>query len=239
MGYTKFCSLFLAVSLLFAAKGSRADDAKGAEPAGEGASDELDFEFTEEEVEAAALEEDDGDSAGWKLGLAPRVGLDIPTSKLKPFVVAGLELDVFLPVLDNKLVMALDASFTYPRYEGSGNDLQVGGDYEYEIKVLEIKSALDVIYRFLDDTHRFIPFLGAGFAFQYLRTLETSSFEPGENVEHGPSFGFEVLGGLDFRLGPGYLLLDTRFVFTNMDYQLTRDSNAGNVTMGLGYRFIF
>jgi opacity protein-like surface antigen len=183
----------------------------------------------------------DSGSGGWRFGLAPRVGLDIPTSKLKPFVAAALEIDVFLPVLDNRLVLALDFSFTYPREEGGGTDPRVpGGTYDWEVKVLELKWALDVIWRFLDDTHALTPFVGLGPAVQYLRTAQTTSIDgAGENTERGAEFGFEILGGLDWRLGPGYLFGDVRFVLTDLDHRFTGDTNAGNVTICAGYRFVF
>jgi opacity protein-like surface antigen len=178
---------------------------------------------------------------GWRFGLAPRVGLDIPTSKLGPFVSAALEFDVFLPVLDNRLVLALDFSFTYPREEGSGQDPRVpGGSYDWETKVLEFKWAIDVIWRFLDDTHALTPFVGLGPAVQYLRTAQTTSIDgAGENTEKSAEFGFEVLGGLDWKLGIGYLFGDVRFAFTDLDHRFTGDTNAGNVTICAGYRFVF
>jgi hypothetical protein len=178
-------------------------------------------------------------SSGWGFGVAPRVGLDIPTSELKPFVVAALELDLFLPVLDRRLLAAFDFSFTYPRTDGEGNDARVGGDYDYDIKVLELKFALDVIFRFFDDTHKIIQFAGLGFALQYLKTTQETSFDSAENTEHNAEPGFEILGGVDFELGPGYVFGDVRFVFTKLDHKFTGDTNAGNVTICAGYRFVF
>jgi opacity protein-like surface antigen len=172
--------------------------------------------------------------------VAPRIGLDIPTSKLNPFLVAAVEFDVFLPVLDNRLVLALDFSFTYPREDGSGNDPRIGGSYDWETKVLELKWALDVIWRFFDDSHTLIPYAGLGPVIQYLSTKQTTSIPgSGENTERNAEFGFEILGGLDWQLGPGYLFGDLRFVFTKLDHRFTGDINAGNVTICAGYRFVF
>lgn len=186
-----------------------------------------------DEVQIGASEQ------GWGFGVAPRVGLDIPTSKLGLFVVPAIEFDLFLPVLSRRLVVALDTSFTWPRQDGSGNDPRVGGDYDYDIDVLELKFALDAIFRFFDETHRFVPFAGLGPAMQYLRSKQTTSLDKGENTEHNVEFGFEVLGGVDFKLGPGYVVGDVRFVYTDLDHKLTGDTNAGNVTIAVGYRFVF
>jgi hypothetical protein len=35
---------------------------------------------------------------GWTLGVSPRIGVTIPTSKLGAMIVGGLELDLALPV---------------------------------------------------------------------------------------------------------------------------------------------
>lgn len=183
---------------------------------------------------------DSGGPSGWMFGLAPRVGLDIPTSKLNPFVAAALEFDVFLPVLDNRLVAALDFSFTYPREDGSGTDERTGGAYDWETKVLELKWSLDAIWRFFPPDRTLIPFAGLGFALQYLRTAQTTSIpRSGENTEHNAEPGFEILGGLDWKLGIGYLFGDVRFVFTDLDHRFTGDTNGGNVTICVGYRFVF
>jgi hypothetical protein len=200
-----------------------------AEPAGE--------DEGESKIEASF---DSGSSSGWKFGLAPRVGLDIPTSKLNPFVVLALEFDVFLTVLDNRLVVALDFSFTYPREDGSGTDERVAGAYDWELKVLELKWALDAIWRFFPPDRKITPFAGLGFALQYLRTAQTTSIPgTGENTEANAEPGFEILGGVDFKLGIGYLFGDVRFVFTKLDHHFVGDTNAGNVTICVGYRFVF
>jgi len=197
-------------------------------------------EAKEEESEPAIEASFDGGSEGWMFGIAPRVGLDIPTSELKPFVVAAVEFDVFLPVLDNRLVLALDFSFTYPREDGTGTDERTGGAYDWETKVLQLKWSLDVIWRFFPPDRTLIPFAGVGFALQYLRTVQTTSIpDTGDNTESNAEPGFEVLGGLDWKLGVGYLFGDVRFVFTDLDHHFAGDINGGNVTVCAGYRFTF
>lgn len=192
-----------------------------------------------EDEDQVELSTSDIDTSGWGFGLAPRVGLLIPTSKLKPFVVAALEFDVFFPVLNQRLVAAADFSFTWPRTSGSGTDPRIGGDYDYDVDVLQFKWAVDVLYRFLDNTHDWVPFAGIGGAAQYLKTSQTTSFDDGTNTEKNVEFGFEVLGGLDYRLGPGFLFADVRFVFTDFDQRFAGDINGGAFTLAFGYRFVF
>src|SRR2546428_752710 len=62
---------------------------------------------------------------------------------------------------------------------------------------------------------------------------------PGTNTETSGKPGFELVGGVDYKLGPGRLLGEARFVYSSLDHTLTGSSNAGNVTISLGYRFVF
>jgi len=174
-----------------------------------------------------------------RLGLAPRVGLDVPTSDLDPFLVAALEVDVFLPVLDRRLVLALDLSFTMPRHSGSGSDPRIGGEYRYELEVLQLKAALDIVFRLASNESMPIPFVGVGPICQYVRAVQTTSIAAGENTEWSLEPGFEVLAGLDIPLGPGFVLFEVRYVFSALAHRLTGDTNAGNVTTAAGYRFVF
>jgi hypothetical protein len=178
------------------------------------------------------------DRAGW-LAMALRIGFDVPTSDLDPFLVAALEVDVFPPVIDRRLALALDVSFTRPGLSGRGSDPRIGGEYSYEVEVLQLKAALDVILRLGSDRLAPIPFLGLGAICHYLRTEQTTSITPAENTEWSFEPGFEVLAGLDVPLGPGFVVFDFRFVYSDLDHLLTGDSNAGNVTTAAGYRLFF
>jgi hypothetical protein len=48
-----------------------------------------------------------------------------------------------------------------------------------------------------------------------------------------------VVGGFDYALGPGRLLVEARFVYTGLSHLWTGETSAGNVTVGVGYRFLF
>ena len=174
-----------------------------------------------------------------RFGLAPRVGLDVPTSDLEPFLVAALEVDFFLPILERRLALAIDMSFTRPHHSGSGSDPRIGGEYKYEIDVLQLKAALDIVLRLASNRSFPIPFVGLGPICQYVRTTQTTSIASGENTEWSIEPGFEVLAGLDIPLGPGFLLFDFRYVFSDLAHRFTGDTNAGNVTSAAGYRLVF
>jgi hypothetical protein len=175
----------------------------------------------------------------WSVGVAPRVGLTVPTSKLGPMVVGGLAVDVALPVLDGRLVVALDGTITRPSADGSVNDDRIGGAGDYDVAVTEAKVGLDVIYRVFGPERSLIPFVGAGPVLHMLRTTQTTSFAPGENTAQSTEIGFELLGGADFRVGPGYVLGEARVVYSNLDHLFTGNTNAGNVMISAGYRVVF
>jgi hypothetical protein len=182
---------------------------------------------------------DGGDERTWLLGLAPRIGLGIPTSKLGPTVIAGLEVDVFLPVLDRRLLLAAEFSITRPKHEGAGSDPRVGGDYEYTMRVLMHKVAVDLIFRFFERDRRIVPFVGLGPALLVATTVQRSSFDPSENEERSVEFGGEVLGGADLRIGPGALFVELRCALTGLDQRFTGETNGGVLSLSVGYRFVF
>ncbi len=177
--------------------------------------------------------------APWTVGIAPSVGLTVPTSKLGATVVGGLELDLALPVLEHRLVVALDASIARPSHSGSGTDARVGGSYSYDLDVTELKLGLDLIFRFFSADRPIVPYLGVGPILHLLKTTETTDLAPGENSEQNTKVGVEFVGGVDFRLGPGLLLAEVRYVYSALDHLWTGETNAGNLTISVGYRFVF
>ncbi len=167
-----------------------------------------------------------------------RIGVNFPTSRLNPSVIAGLAAEIVLPPLDHRLSIALDASFTRPRLVGKGNDPDLGA-YSYVNNVHELKFAANLIFRPLGLKYVCIPILGVGPAVQFLKTTQTSTLSEGRNFEQSWEIGLEALLGLDVALGPGFLVLEARYLYTNLDHRLTGDTNGGNVATSLGYRFGF
>lgn len=175
----------------------------------------------------------------WSFGLAASVGATIPTSDLGAMVVGGLELDYALPVLDRQLLLGLTATLTRPAASGTGNDTRVGGDYDWDLKVTELKLGLDLVYRFFPQDHAFVPYLGVGPILHFMKSTESTNLAPGDNTEQGTAVGVEVVGGVDYRLGPGLLLGEVRYVWSKLDHLWTGETNAGNVVIAVGYRLVF
>ncbi len=175
----------------------------------------------------------------WVVAFAPRFGLVVPTSELGLFVLGGLEIDFFLPVLNNQLVVALDITYTRPGMEGSVTDPRVGGPHDYSIDVDELKFGLDVVYRFFDNTELVVPFAGLGAVMHLLQSTEENDLGPGTHTEQSTAFGVELLGGADLRAGPGFMVGELRYVYTGLDHDLTGTSNAAGITATIGYRIGF
>lgn len=178
-------------------------------------------------------------AAPWNLGAAPRLGLAIPTSKLGPFVSMGLELAYRLPAMDKRISALLDVSYTRPSREGTVNDMRVGGDADFDTKESEMKIGLGGSFRLFTDEKKLVPWAGAAAVMQRLKTTQTNDLAPGENTAEDTKFGGELFAGADYELGPGYVLGEARLVLTDLNDLITGNSNAGNVNLSAGYRFVF
>jgi len=172
------------------------------------------------------------------LSLTPRVGLAVPTSRLDPFVVVGLNIDIALPPLERRLSLALDATYTRPSREGTVRDEAVaGGKVDYQIRATEIKWALDVMWRIYDSGRHFAAFVGCGPIAQLVVARERTSLDDGDNTVRTLDVGGEIAVAVEWRIGLGGVVLDLRYAYTHLEADLLGDTNAGNATAALGYRF--
>ena len=182
----------------------------------------------------------DGGGPEWTVAVAPRFGVTVPTSKLGPMVVGGVELDIALPVANHQLVLAFDAALTRPGHDGSVMDARIpDGMATYSIHQLEMVAGVMVSYRLFASGHRVVPWFGAGPILHLLETTETTSLAPGDNSATATKLGGQIAGGVDYRVGPGFLVGDLRLVYSQLDNLLTGSVNAGNLALAAGYRFLF
>lgn len=176
----------------------------------------------------------------WSFGIEPRIGAILPTSKLGANVTGGVELDVATPVADHQLTIGLDASFARPSYSSSATSMQLPSTLDYTVDQLEVLVGLTANYRFFDSTHQLVPRIGAGPMVQMLRTTEsTMPAYAGSNNAQQTKPGFEATVGVDYAVGPGFLAGDLRFIYSSLDTPLTGSSNAGSLSLAVGYRFVF
>ncbi len=188
---------------------------------------------------AVPVQQPPPEPAPWTFGVAGRAGLDVPTSKLGLMAALTLELDVALPVMDHRFGLALGVGWTRPGHDGAVMDPRVGGDQTYEVDQTEVTIALDATLRLLSGDRALSPWIGAGPVVTLLETKETTTIAPGANTEQSTKLGFELAVGADWKAGPGYVVGELRAMYAGLDHHLTGDSNAGNVTVGVGYRLVF
>lgn len=178
-------------------------------------------------------------AAPWTIGVEPRVGLIVPTSKLGANAIGGLEVDFALPAADHRLVLALGGTLSQPGHDGSVMDARVPAPTTYTIKQTELAIALDLDFRFVPAGHSTVPWIGVGPLLHMLRTTESTSIAPGDNTAQETAFGVELAGGVDFKAGPGFLGGDARLDYSKLDNYLTGSTNAGKLTISVGYRLVF
>ncbi|MDB4954787.1 MAG: hypothetical protein JWO36_2356 [Myxococcales bacterium] len=176
----------------------------------------------------------------WSVGVAPRVGVSIATSKLGPFVIGGLQVDVATPIAAHRLLVGVDLSVTRPSYDASAMDPRIpSGAGMYTIKETELVVGLVATYRLSSGERSFVPWVGGGPVLHMLKTNETTTLAPGDNTATSTELGVEVFGGADLRVGKGFLVGDLRLVYSKLDHPLTGSTNAGKVGIAVGYRFVF
>lgn len=178
--------------------------------------------------------------APWSVGIEPRVGASIATSKLGPYVIGGLQLDMATPLANHRFLIGLDVTFTRPSHSGTVMDARLpGGSTTYDIKEQELGIALLASYRFAASDAHLVPWAGVGPMIQLLKSTETTMAAPGDNTAQSTEFGVEAGGGIDLKAGPGYVAGDVRLAYTKLAHTITGDTNAGKVVIALGYRLVF
>jgi len=189
---------------------------------------------------AQPAESPEGSTTVWTVGVEPRFGVMLPTSKLHAMAVGGVEVDLATPALDHRLGVGIDLALTQPSYDATAMDPRIpGGMTTYKIEQTEMVVGLVGTYRFADASAVLVPHVGAGPVLHLLKTNETTSVAPGENNATQTQLGLELGGGVDYRVGPGYVAGDVRFIYSNLDTPLAGSTNAGSFALALGYRFVF
>ncbi len=147
--------------------------------------------------------------APWTFDIEPRVGVLESKSKLDASLLGGFELGLELP---HDGLLGLEASFTHPHHTGTVIDDDVTTSYTLEQS--QILLAITVNYRFFDSTHRWVPHVGLGPLVQVLLNSETTTAAPGVFTANEVQLGAEAGGGLDVRVGPGWIAANIQFVYS-------------------------
>lgn len=172
---------------------------------------------------------------GGRLLLAPKLGFFKTTTPLSGAFFLGAEVGYVTPLLNNRLAIVAELHFHQPHVEGTLSDPQVQADGAYTLTEREMAVLLSAVYRF---EGTLTPYVGAGPGL-YLHRAESEAFGSTYTESRG-SVGFQLLGGLEYTLGPGGLFAEVHYHFTRVDFLTTGDVNVGGfLAAGVGYRFRF
>jgi len=169
---------------------------------------------------------------GGRILLAPKLGFFKTTTPLSgAFFLAG-EVGYVTPLLDNRLALVAEFDFHQPNVRGTLSDPQLQGDAAYTLTEREMAVLLSAVYRF----EGFLsPYVGAGPGL-YLHRAQSEAFGS-TYVETEGTLGFQLLGGLEYKLGPGGVFAEVHYHFTRVGFLTTGDVNIGGfLAAGVGYR---
>jgi hypothetical protein len=187
---------------------------------------------------APSISDQAAEPAGHTVGIAPRVGVTIPTGGLGVMAAVGLEVTIAVAA-QKRLGISIDASWSRPGEEGRVSDSRVPSPAMYTIDQDEVVLALMVGYRLARPEKTLVPWVAGGPLVHLLRTKQTTTIAPGENTASATEPGAQVACGVDMKAGPGFLVGDLRFAYSALDNVLTGDSNAGKLMLAAGYRLAF
>ena len=186
---------------------------------------------------------DSGLVAGAKVG----AGFGQPFGPFGAALVPELEVGYALPALDGDLVPFIAASYAAPRTESEAEAdeherLPGDGVMRYDIVHQQLVLTLGARY-FLPVGPEAISPYAAGGARLYLMRTQVSAEAGGEdfgyNEETDTRLGLHLALGTEMALGPGAALLELGMGYARIDGYVLRDTNAGAMTVAVGYRLFF
>lgn len=195
----------------------------------------------------------DDETAAWSttglvIGVKAGAGIGAPVSELGATFVGELELGYALPLpepIGRSLELFTAGAYVSPSTEGTAGEpdprLPGDGSFNYEITQQAVVLTLGARYRIslADDT--IAPYLSAGGRMYLMRTSiegEASGQALGTTEETASAFGLHAALGVDFRLGPGAVLVEGQLGYAPIDGYVMRDTNAGGIVLLAGYRFM-
>jgi hypothetical protein len=185
--------------------------------------------------EVDTIEAGSAQSAGSGVGVEAKLGAMLPTSGLNLTYFVALEASYRLPFWQRLLGLGLEVSLSGPGDSGTVRAANVGGSFDYELSTRIIGLGFEAFA-----TRSFgpwSPYGGVGYGLYFLHLSETALGST--NTEDQIRAGLGLRGGCGYRLGPGDLVAELRYHYVNLRFSTTGKSNAGGVTLAVGYRYAF
>jgi hypothetical protein len=160
------------------------------------------------------------------------VGFFKTTTPLGGTYFLGAEVGYVTPLLNERLAVVAEVNFHLPKVTGTISDPQLIGDGSYTLHEREMAVLVSAVYRF---PGTFTPYVGAGPGL-YFHRAQAEAFG-NKYVESEGTPGFQLLGGVEYRLGPGGAFLEAHYHFTRVGFLTTGDVNVGGFLAGsAGFR---
>ncbi len=177
-----------------------------------------------------------------------RADLSLQTGIVLPQVSSGLgtalgvKLDAGLRVWSG-LSVFVAVGYSQPAVDHSLSDPRLTADaYTTSSKQRELTLTTGLVWRFLPMTAKLNVYAALGAKAYLLETITSGSSGGqsfGENRETSTRFGAAVLGGLEYRLGPGALCSELELGGSDLPHLITGDVATTAFELTLGYRLLF
>jgi hypothetical protein len=169
------------------------------------------------------------------IGLNAKVGLLVPTNKLGPTVVVGVEVRERFPFLKRMLGLALEFNYFEPQLRGSGSDPAVGGDFSYSASARAYQLAVDALF-FLPLNLPVDLYAGIGYSVFFYTTTERAF--NAQTSEAQARHGLKARAGVQWPFwGPLYASFEVVYNYAAFDFLITGPVNAGAINLNVNFGF--
>jgi len=183
---------------------------------------------------------DKGGSAAVVLGASVGAFLPQVSSELGTHVMGTVEAGYVFSALDGRMQVFGSLSYTQPRRSQRLDDPRVpGGSYEFTTIQREFAIDAGLLFRFLPIGSRFNGYASLAPRIFLLQTEsygEAQGEKFGTNTENSTKIGFCFALGGEVVLGPGRLLLQAAFSYSQLQHDLTGNVPTGAIVISAGYR---
>lgn len=191
------------------------------------------------------LAEGDSDTLPGALVIGGEVGAIFPQpfTELQTHVAFGLELGYRLPFAGQRIEIMLAGAFSPPYRNETikhGDPATEELSYKTEVDQQELTFSLGPRFRVMERSSPWNITIALGGRLFLLRSYSNGSRagkEFAEFSEQSTQMGFFLALGGEYNIGPGAIFLDVDFGWSDLPHEITGDSNTGNITPTLGYRF--
>lgn len=177
---------------------------------------------------------------GVTLGLKLGGGFSQPFGDLGTAFLTELEAGYRMPFAERALAVFLAGAYTQPGAEGKNiADARLPGAASYQISQQELLLTLGLTYRLQLPSKLIRPYGTLGPRLFLMRTLTSGSAGGkafGDNDETATRVGIFGALGAELCLGPGAALIELSMTWARVNGYVLRDTSAGSLGIGIGYR---